>query len=85
MITEVFQGVFSEIGPLFDEYLIEETDGKKLIDEMKKHMKNIIKCYNDKNKDNLYSALKNLRYVATKFQIQCVKSAKRKNTVSESL
>jgi hypothetical protein len=85
MITEVLQGVFSEVGPLFDDYLIEENDSKQLISEMKKYMKDVIKNYDENNKNELYSALKNLRYVATKFQMQCWKLMKKKNYVNDSL
>ena len=84
IITEVLQGIFSEIGPLFDDYQIEIKDREQLMDEMKKYMKDIIKNYDEKNKNDLYSALKNLRHVATKFQMQCWKLMKRKTNATES-
>lgn len=84
IITEVLQGVFSEIGPLFDDYQIEEKDSEQLMDEMKNYMKDIIKNYDERNKNDLYSALKKLRHAATKFQMQCWKVMKKKVNASES-
>ena len=84
MITEILQGVFSEIGPLFDEYQIEEGEREQIMNDMKKYMKDIISNYNENNKNELYSALKNLRHVATKFQMQCWKLMKRKTNATES-
>lgn len=79
IITEVMQGVFSEVGPLFDEYQIDEKEKEQIITEMKNSVGDIIKSYNDKNKNNLYLALKNLRHRATQFQMKCWKMMKKTN------
>jgi hypothetical protein len=83
IITEMLQNVFSEVGPLFDEYQMDEKDSEQLMNEMKKYLKDIIKNYDDKNKNDLYIALKNMRCVATKFQMQCWKLMKKKTNTSK--
>jgi hypothetical protein len=84
LISELFEGVFSQIGPLFETYEIDEKERKQLMSEIKTQVIQIIKYYNDADKKQLYLALQQLRAIATKFQINRWETGKRKPRTRES-
>ena len=83
LISELFEGVFSQIGPLFESYQIDENEKKKLLSEFKISVSQVIKHYDDTDKTQLYLALQQLRSKATKFQINRWETGKRKPRTHE--
>ena len=72
LISEILEGVFSQVGPF-----AEELDAKEIgcIDEqLAAQMKIITDSYRAEDKNILYQALRDLRSIATKFQITCMRS-----------
>jgi hypothetical protein len=81
LICELLESVFSQVGPLFEAFQIEENDKKQVLDEMKTHLSQILKNYGVEDKNQLYLGLKEIRATATKFQIRILESAKSKGKV----
>ncbi len=77
-ISELLESVFSQVGPLFDEYDINPDIEFEMIERMKKLLIKIRDNYKESNKDELYSSLIELRYIATKFQSMCFNIMKKK-------
>jgi len=84
LISELLEGVFSQIGPLFETYDINDGDKKQLSSDIKNRVAAIIEHYRDEDKNQLYLALQQTRAIATKFQLNRWESGKRKRRVRES-
>jgi hypothetical protein len=78
LISEVFESVFDQIAPLFDQYEVSEEDRSVIKEKVKEQVAIVAKSYGIENKIELYEALKNLRVVATDFQFKCFKMMKPK-------
>jgi hypothetical protein len=78
MISELLEGVFSQIGPVLDGYAFEATEKSRILNEIKVPFKEIIENYQKGDKNKLYSAMKDLRFRATDLQIQCWKQSIKK-------
>lgn len=71
LISEVLEGVFSQVGPAAEESEPEEV--KILNEQLTAQMRILIESYRAEDKNALYLALRDLRSIATKFQIQHAK------------
>ena len=72
LISEILEGVFSQVGPF-----AEELDAKEIgfiNEQLAAQMKIITDSYRAEDKNILYQALRDLRSIATKFQIKCMRS-----------
>lgn len=72
LISEILEGVFSQVGPF-----AEELDAKEIgfiNEQLAAQMKIITDSYRAEDKNILYQALRDLRSIATKFQITCMRS-----------
>ena len=72
LINEILEGVFSQVGPF-----AEEMDAKEIgsiNEQLAAQMKIIADSYRAEDKNILYQALRDLRSIATKFQITCMRS-----------
>jgi len=72
LISEILEGVFSQVGPF-----AEEMDAKEIgfiNEQLAAQMKIIADSYRAEDKNILYQALRDLRSIATKFQITCMRS-----------
>ena len=78
LISELLENVFSEIGPLFEMYQIEEEDKKQLLDEIKEQISKLKQYIQKPEEKQLYLTLRQLRSIATKFQMITWEKAKRK-------
>lgn len=68
-IAEVLDGVFSQIYPISDEYQIDEEYQNNIKDQLKKQLELLLSSYKDGDKNKIYNALKDLRSVATVYQL----------------
>lgn len=71
LISEVCEGVFSQVGPSAEDSEPEEV--RHINEQLAAQMKIITDSYRAEDKNVLYQALRDLRSIATKFQIECVK------------
>jgi len=78
LISELLENVFSEIGPLFEMYQIEEENKKRLLEEIKEQISKLKQYIQKPDEKQLYLALRQLRSTATKFQMITWEQAKRK-------
>jgi hypothetical protein len=72
LVSEVLEGVFSQVGPFAEELETEET--RSTNEQMAAQMKIIADAFRAEDKNALYLALRDIRSTATKFQIKCVTS-----------
>lgn len=70
LVAEVLEGIFSQIGPLFDRYDIPEDEGKKIIDIIIQDLSSLSSVYRS-DSSAAYEILADLRLAATKFQFKC--------------
>lgn len=75
-IGEVLEGIFSQIGPLFERYQISETEQSMISKEIQTLNDKLRRVFKIKSNEELFSTLKSMRSIATKFQIRCIQSAK---------
>lgn len=78
MIGEVFEGVFDQISPLFQEFEIDAEARTSITKQIADQVTLVGKSYKDENKERLYDALRNLRSIATQFQFKCFHTMKAK-------
>ncbi len=72
LISEILEGVFSQVGPF-----AEEMDAKEIgsiNEQLAAQMKTITGSYRAEDKNILYQALRDLRSLATQFQMRCMRS-----------
>lgn len=72
LISELLEGVFSQVGPFAEELNPEEI--RSINEQLAAQMKIIAGSYRAEDKTILYQALRDLRSIATKFQIKCMRS-----------
>lgn len=72
LISELLEGVFSQVGPFAEELNPEEIGS--INEQLAAQMKIIAGSYRAEDKTILYQALRDLRSIATKFQIKCMRS-----------
>lgn len=72
LVTEILEGVFSQVGPFAEELGAEEI--RSINEQLAAQMKIITDSYRAEDKNALYQALRDLRSIATKFQIKCMRS-----------
>jgi len=75
-IGEVFESVFDQVSPLFDQYEIKAEDRDSMMQSFKEQVALTQKLYKDQDKTELYNSLKKLRNVATEFQFKCWRTMK---------
>jgi len=72
LVSEILEGVFSQVGPFAEELGAEEI--RSINEQLAAQMKIITDSYRAEDKNALYQALRDLRSIATKFQIKCMRS-----------
>ena len=70
LIAEVLEGVFSQIGPLFEMYDIPENEIKDISDTISQGLSKLLSVYTD-DSSAAFEILADLRFAATKFQVKC--------------
>lgn len=70
-ISEVLEGVFGQIGPLFEQYKIPDDDGKQLKIKICQNIDQLLNTYKNNDMAQLCENLVNLRFEATDFQLKC--------------
>lgn len=73
LVSEVLEGVFSQVGPLAEDLETEEV--RPTNEQLAAKMQVVTDTYRAEDKNALYQALRDIRSIATKFQITRVKSA----------
>jgi len=80
-IGEVLEGVFDQINTTVGNFTTSEEDIEALRGQMKEQVALVEKTYKNKDKRQLYEALRDLRVVATGFQYKCFWTMKPKKPV----
>jgi len=70
-VSETLENVFSQVGPLLDQYNIPEEDRKQIKEKMYQSMILLSQNYKADDKVKLYEILRDLRSHATCFQFKC--------------
>lgn len=70
LIAEVLEGVFKQIGPLFDTYDIPENEIRGITDTIGQGLSKLLSIYTD-DRSAAFEVLADLRFAATKFQFKC--------------
>ena len=71
LISEVFEGVFSQLDILFDRTNIPEPAQKLILTDLKNNIVEVKNVYKNNDKTSIYEALKKIRNTTTCFQIDC--------------
>jgi len=77
-IGEILEGVFSQIKPIFDNYILSDEEIDTIIDDLNSDLKSLIDNYQTKGYEKLYFDLRNLRVKATKLQLNKSRTGKLK-------
>lgn len=70
LISEILENVFQQIDSIIIQYIVEKEETDELNRQVTEILDIILKSYKDESKQNLYDALKELRYIATQFQFK---------------
>jgi len=69
LIGEVLESVFSQIKPIFDNYILSDEEISSIIDNLGSDLNSLIENYQTQEYEKLYYDLRNLRAKATKLQL----------------
>ena len=78
---EIFEGVFDQVGPLLDAYELSDSDRNSLKDGLREQINIIAKSYKIADKGAFYAALRDMRTLATEFQLKCFRTMKSKENL----
>jgi len=70
-ISEILENIFQQIGPLFDQYKIDEKDVKLIKEQVCEYLVLLSKVYRDEDKTKAYEVLRDLRSMTSQFQFKC--------------
>lgn len=76
-IGEVIESIFGQLDNLMNQFELEDEDKETLKESFDKNLGMIAESFKKKDKNELYQALSNLRYDATKMQYKCYQTRKR--------
>ena len=71
LIAEVLEGVFSQVGSLFEQYDVPKEDGKQIKDTIRQNIASLSSVYKNNDEAQLFKILADLRFAATSFQFHC--------------
>lgn len=77
LVAEVLEGVFRQVGPLFEVYDIPEDNKKEIKDKIVQAIRSLSSVYKSDNGAAVYESLADVRFAATRFQFECYCSWKR--------
>jgi hypothetical protein len=80
-VGEVFEGVFDQLAPLFDTYEVSDSERNSLEEGLREQINTIAKSYKTADKKALYTALRDMRALATEFQLKCFRTLKSKPNI----
>lgn len=78
LVSETLEGVFTQLGPLMEQYDIPEAERKQIKEKMHQNMILLSQNYKANDKAKLYEILRDLRSLATFFQFKCWNHLERK-------
>jgi hypothetical protein len=78
-ISEVLEGVFSQVGPIFDNFQLPEDDEREFMVKLQNEYSNLIHAISDDNNSVIFEALVSIRYVSTQFQVKWKRIGKQKS------
>jgi len=76
-IGEVVESVFEQLDSLINQFELDDEDKETLKKSFDKNVGIVAKSFRNKDKNELYQALSNLRYDTTKMQYKCFQTRKR--------
>ena len=71
LITEVLEGVFDQVGSLFEQYSVPKEDEKQIKDKIRQNIASLSSVYKNNDEAQLFKILADLRFAATSFQFHC--------------
>lgn len=74
LIMEVLEGVFSQVGPIFENYEISENIKNEFTSITIGELDNIMENYKSNNQNEIYKNLRSIRSISTKLQIDQVRT-----------
>lgn len=74
LIMEVLEGIFSQVGPIFENYELSEDLKKEIASITVGELNKIMDNYKSKNQINIYKNLRYIRSISTKLQIDQVRT-----------
>lgn len=77
LVAEVLEGVFGQVGPLFEMYDIPEDRKKVVKDKLIEGIHSLLSSYKSGSGAAVYDALADVRFAATHFQFACYANWKR--------
>lgn len=80
-ICEVLDGVFSQPGPLFDNYKVPQGDANEQTDNIARNLRALMSDYKG-DKSQLYDILEDVRGTATAFQSKCISTFPKTELIS---
>jgi len=83
LIGEILEGIFSQIGPIFDNYKLNDEEINLFVSGLIADLNSLIVNYQDKNYNKLYLDLKNLRSKSTKLQIKQMRVGVLKDNINK--
>lgn len=82
-VGEILEGVFSQLSPILQEYTVDDNDRKVLKDELENNIQLLAKAFVTHDSAGIYSSLRNIRYVTTKFQFKSWNTLSRKRSIKK--
>jgi len=70
-IIESLESIYTQVGPLLDQYDVPESDRKQIKDQLYQSIVLLSQNYKGNDKAKLYEILRDLRSFATNFQFKC--------------
>ncbi len=70
LVAEVLEGIFSQVGPLFEYYVIPNDDKKRIKDKIDQGVALLSSAYKNDDMAKLCEILTDLRFAATSFQLK---------------
>lgn len=71
LVAEVLEGVFGQVGPLFEMYDIPKDRKKVIKDKIIHEIYSLSSTYKNDNGAAVYESLADVRFAATRFQFEC--------------
>ena len=78
-ISELLENVFSQVGPILDNYQLSEQEITGLIQILQETYKGVIVAIEEKKRLEIFDTLVKLRFIATKLQLNQIRVGKKKS------
>ena len=70
-ITEVLEHAFFHMDFLLDDYDVPQNDKKETVENVTKHLSELLSAYRNREKGRICESLEDLQFITTKFHKRC--------------